>query len=669
MTPQEELAALRRLAELEAKAGGGNSTPPATPRSPQSTGDALQNAAIQGLTFGFGDEIGAAGNAVGATLGAATTGRINEGQPQQFMARRQPLPARIAGFAGQAYGNALTQRRADLKEFSDQAPVLSTMANIVGGMASFSPMGRGGAITATTPTLPQMIGTGAAAGAVAGAGDAEGGPLQRAEGAAMGGMLGGAIGLGLPLAAKGVGAAAGVAGDMLGMNNPTRTAQDMFLRKLGQDGVSVESLLTTPGGPMSVMDQAGKNTTRLGRTVETVPGAGSDRITTFLNERQQGQGQRILGAIDENMAATRDASGTIDTLMQTRARAAAPLYEKAYAAPFDMQGDEFAGLMSRPSMKQAMSRAYRIAAEEGRDPTALGFQLNDAGDVTFVRQPSMQTMDYVKRGVDDVLNQFRNPVTGRLVLDESGRAIDATRRKLLQAMDQANPDYAAARASWAGPTQSIDAIHFGEDAMRLKPEQITARLAGMTEGEREFVRIGAARQAQSMVENVADGGDVARRLFAKPEMRARLQALFPDEASFAKFTQTMQNEMRMSDTRRQIVGGSATGRIAAEQDEAAAGSASRAGLEAVLGNYTGATRTYLTALLNRSRGLNEPTSEELARMLTAVSPEDRRKLVNDLVLRRNATDQSLMVNRQLSRNVLGTAAGTGGLAVSGPSGR
>jgi hypothetical protein len=53
--------------------------------------------------------------------------------------------------------------------------------------------------------------------------------------------------------------------------------------------------------------------------------------------------------------------------------------------------------------------------------------------------------DYVKRGMDDVIEGYRDAVTGKLNLDTEGRAINNTLRSFHQAFDAANPDYAAAR--------------------------------------------------------------------------------------------------------------------------------------------------------------------------------------------------------------------------------
>ncbi|MGJ3630209.1 hypothetical protein AB5I41_31435 [Sphingomonas sp. MMS24-JH45] len=55
-----------------------------------------------------------------------------------------------------------------------------------------------------------------------------------------------------------------------------------------------------------------------------------------------------------------------------------------------------------------MGKARTIAANERRDPNKMGFDLNDQGDVALTSVPSMQTIDYAKRGMDDAPERYRN---------------------------------------------------------------------------------------------------------------------------------------------------------------------------------------------------------------------------------------------------------------------
>lgn len=131
-------------------------------------------------------------------------------------------------------------------------------------------------------------------------------------------------------------------------------------------------------------------------------------------------------------------------------------------------------------MASGLRRAHSIAKEEGRDPTALGFDLDPQGEVTLTRVPSWQTLDYVKRGLDDTLEPHRDSLTGKLALNETTRAIKvkATKNDLLGRIDKVNPDYAAARKTSAGPVQARDAFQRGVDTSACRQTSLRSRRPG-----------------------------------------------------------------------------------------------------------------------------------------------------------------------------------------------
>jgi len=82
-----------------------------------------------------------------------------------------------------------------------------------------------------------------------------------------------------------------------------------------------------------------------------------------------------------------DAMSAIQSVVAKGRAEAAPLYDAAYqAGPFD--SPVLNGLMGRPSLKRAMSKAYRLAAEEGEVPEALGLVNMDIMDQWAVTNPA-----------------------------------------------------------------------------------------------------------------------------------------------------------------------------------------------------------------------------------------------------------------------------------------
>ena len=559
---------------------------------------------------------------------------------------------------------------------------------------------------AASNSIPRTLGTaaamGAGYGALGGFGAGEGGFENRMASAGGGAMLGGLLGGALPVVGSGVNQTAGFLKNVTGMNNPRNTALDHLGRALRRDNVTpgqVEADLGAqfhpdpsiaktqriamgqePGNqavaqrslealgiplpstkPMAIVDATGEGlattaTQRLGRTVETIPGPGSTRAHQFLQDRQLGQVDRVGADIGRHLSGE-DFHKTLDDLDKTRRVQAAPLYDEAYQQPL-VWNATIETLIDRPSTRQALSRARTIAAEEGRDPTGLGLDLDDAGNTAINKTAaSMQTLDYVKRGLDDVLETFRDKTTGKLRLDEGGRAIDATRRNFVSAVDALNPKYAEARKAWGGPTQTMEAARLGRQYANGDAEVTFKRFDGLSEGDKTAFRLGVARELAGKVERTRDGHNVVPKIFGSKEQKSRLRALFPDQQSFAAFEKAMAEELRMADTRRIVTGGSPTGRIAAEQDDA--GALSRAALDYAGGGVKGmlfGLANRATSAANRARGLNEASAEKLSEMLFSTD-----RSVQQRALREVQRRQRQIANRA-ARGVQGVMAGTAGTA-------
>jgi hypothetical protein len=651
----------------------------------------VADAITQGATFGFSDEIGAGGRA----LARGATNLI------------QGKDADLGG----NYDRALEDIRSRDKQFAEEHPVASTVGNVAGGLLGARPQIIGpGAVSvapvtgaAASNSIPRAVGAsaamGAGYGALGGFGAGEGGFENRMASAGGGAMLGGLLGGALPVVGSGVNQTAGFLKNVTGMNNPRNTALDHLGRALRRDNVTpgqVEADLGAqfhpdpsiaktqriamgqePGNqavaqrslealgiplpstkPMAIVDATGEGlattaTQRLGRTVETIPGPGSTRAHQFLQDRQLGQVDRVGADIGRHLSGE-DFHKTLDDLDKTRRVQAAPLYDEAYQQPL-VWNATIETLIDRPSTRQALSRARTIAAEEGRDPTGLGLDLDDAGNTAINKTAaSMQTLDYVKRGLDDVLETFRDKTTGKLRLDEGGRAIDATRRNFVSAVDALNPKYAEARKAWGGPTQTMEAARLGRQYANGDAEVTLKRFGDLSEGDKTAFRLGVARELAGKVENTRDGHNAVNKIFGSKGQRSRLQALFPDAQSFAAFEKAMAEELRMADTRRIVTGGSATKRIEAEQDDA--GALSRAALDYAGGGVKGVLFGLANRAVSKARGINEASADELSKMLFSTDRSVQQRALAEVRLR-----QRQIANRA-ARGVQGVMAGTAGTA-------
>lgn len=595
----------------------------------------VADAATQGLTFGFADELGA-----GVRAGARGITNLMQGKD--------------ADLSGN-YDRALADNRGREKQFAAEHPVAATTANVVGGLATGGPVAK--AVVAA-PSIPRALGTAAATGAGYGAlggfGAGEGSFENRLSSAGTGAVAGGLLGTALPVAGAVGNQAIGFLSNVSGLRNPRNVALDQLGRALRRDEVTPTQARAELAGtqkPMAIVDAAGRNTQRLGRTVETIPGAGSDRAHDFLQERQLGMPDRVGADIGQNLSGD-DFHKTLDELNQIRRANAAPLYDEAYAQPF-VWNATIETLIDRPSTRQALGRARRIAEEEGRDPTGLGLDLDADGNVKINKTAaSMQTLDYVKRGLDDVVEQWRDKTTGKLVLDEAGKAINQTRAQFVQSVDALNPKYAEARAAWGGPTRTMEAAQLGRGYARGDAEVTLARFRELPPGDQDAFRLGVARELAGKVENTRDGHNAVSKIFGSKAQRSRLQALFPDAQSFAAFEKAMKEEQRMALTRQVVTGNSQTGRIAAEQDDAGALA------QSAMDFAGGGVKSVLFGLANRSiaktRGINEASADELSRMLFSADRAEQAKALAEVRKRQR------QIAKAAERGTRLTAAGTAG---------
>ena len=249
--------------------------------------------------------------------------------------------------------------------------------------------------------------------------------------------------------------------------------------------------------------------------------------------------------------------------------------------------------------------------------------------------PSMQTLDYVKRGFDDVLEGSRN-ATGQLVLDTNGRAVQQLRRDYRAELDRLNPAYAAARASHASASQLQRATELGENFLSMEADEFSRQASRLNPAERE-VAVAAARRAVERgagTQGAAPG--VAQRLSSGREQNIRNAALLENPIP-------MQDAMRAERegvmAARAVYPGSGSITSQAVSDQAQTGmNVLSAGANAVTGNVRGTV-----GALGRLVRLGYSDQEANALMTAAIDPNRTREVIDMLATRMNRQDARSML--------------------------
>lgn len=581
-------------------------------KKPKAESD-LKSVAMQGITFGGMDEIlggvGALGNAITApfsdTVDFDPVGSYNKWRDQELervAATREAHPWISAGM--ELTGGLLTG---------------GTAARGVGALSSMKEGARAGAVA------------GGASGFLYG----DGGVSNRAASAGIGAVSGGALGGAIPMVATGVNRYA-VQPAMNYVKPGNGIGRGLVANALRDDNITpseaVQSILQARqnGVPLTLADM-GDNVRGLAGSVSRRPGPARRIARETVIERQSQQGERVREAIARDLGPIADVPAQSEALIQRARAAAAPLYEEAYAAPA-IGSATIDELLQTPAGRSALSRARTIAANERRDPAALGFAVDDQGEVILnpvahaefgaqaaarsavtdaqeayraarasggdangarqalldarealrtadtslagtpaagtaqvSRQYTPQTLDYVKRGLDDVVEQFRDPVTRRLNLDEAGRAINDVRANFVSEVDALNPAYAQARQAYQGPARERDALQLGRQAITASGDDVGRMTDAMTAGELEQFALGYRSALAETIDRRVDGADKVQTLLGSPRKRESVARAVP-QGDFERFGATMDAERAANETYRSIATGSPTANRLADDE-------------------------------------------------------------------------------------------------------
>lgn len=550
--------------------------------------------------------------------------------------------------AARAESDAIKGQR---REFQDAHPFQAAAGGVLGGFA-FAPTRAAG-----------LLGSIGQAGAIgSGIGVAEGDGLK---GRLLGGAAGGALGAGLAggigvapslLARTGSGVAEAASRVARGFGvapaeaaitpRATRAAEQYVAGLVGGSGADITA---NPAGllgkPITAAEAIGPNgvsqVAALARRSGRTGLLAQDQLGARAAETQQRVVQDFADLTGVDPAGSAD---VIANLADRGRKAATPFYEAAYARPGAVRSPLLDSLMERPSVRRALGNAVNIAREEGRDPTTLGFVFDEAGDVLHVREPSMQTLDYVKRGLDDVLDGYRDPTTRRLNLDTQGRAVVGTTKALRDEMIRLNPAYGEALQAGGDPIRLEAAFNDAPKlfAQAMDERTFSRRIASMGENERGAVVAGLADK----LFNDAQAGRLRPRALRIPAYQNKLSALMGPENA-ASFMQRIDAEIAMAAQGGRMAPGSnsITGEVTQairEQDQGVGLFADLARNIEQSGPIGGATRTALSAVSAPVAGFvrgfqapaGQPVRDEIGRLLLG-TPDDLLSMLSRAPARRS----------------------------------
>lgn len=229
------------------------------------------------------------------------------------------------------------------------------------------------------------------------------------------------------------------------------------------------------------------------------------------------------------------ASGDIAELVRQGQEAAAPLFDAAFEAG-PIMSPKLSGLLKRPSVKAAVERAKRLAAEEDVNPMDIGLEVNtnpsqfEIPEMNFVKTPTAKAWDYVRRGLNDVIDTYRDKKTGKLVLDTEGRMIVANAKSLRDELVRLNKPYGEALATSGDYLRSQEAFDKGGKMLfngKINERQFAKDLAEMDPSQLEAFRGGVANHLYDLSQT----GKLDPKVFKTNRVRQKLVMTLGEDAA------------------------------------------------------------------------------------------------------------------------------------------
>lgn len=592
-------------------------------------------AGIQGLSLGFGDEFEA---------GIKTL--LNKKPYEQNLGAIQ--------FAKQ--------------EFEAERPIASALTEVGGSLPTAILGGEGTALalakaaprlykagSAVSPSM-RALGTttagGTISGGIVGAGQAEEG--GRLQGAKTGAQLGLLLSPAALYGSKVVGSALTKTADVTGITDATqrvvsatkdtpivknitgktaeffgltddavqRRADTKIIQALQRDKLTVQqvkdamdTIRKSGYKPETIMEFGGEATKRLGEVVSMYPAAGTV-AAKLVEERKAGQAERILTDFQSAFKTNADAVNLADQLIKQREQLASPLYRTAYEKNAIISGQELDDFMKLPKFKDAYKKAQSLAEYDGIKLPDLA----ESGNVF-----NLETANYVKRGLDDVIYLGKFPSEKGLGKDELNKLKDKKNQYLSFVDSLAPAEYKQARSQYSGSTSMIEALEEGKNFFNLEARQLKKTYDALTPADKDAFAVGAYDAIKNKIQTGADGVDQVRRTFGSPEKREQIRVLIGDDA-FTSLESQLAREKAIRGTDVKLTGGSQT------QPRATAQADFEGETELVpqLANK-GLVRGTTDYLIRSTTGTGARTAEQLAPDIFSINPDVQANMLNRLL--------------------------------------
>lgn len=476
--------------------------------------------------------------------------------------------------SGEPYGEALASEQRLLQEYANANPIMAPVEQFASAA-----VGPGLNSLKSFRALPwdwkaKALTAGAAEGAVAGAGTAEGDVWDRLRGAGLGAAFGAPLGLaGAGAAIAGANVLGRAADDLPSLFRGPRERAEQRLRGYAQEaGIdpAVARREAADLGPEGVLadvsgfDQFGE---ALGqKATQRAP------IADVVYPRNQRQYERLLDGIRRIIDTPEgDYWPALRRLEKEQSAQAKVDYDVAYATEVPPT-DEMFTILETPAGAKALNDAMRRFKNQPFE----GRRLNDYFDIKLdadgnlvsfevIKTPDMRAWDDIKRAFDDAIEANTTGDVFRR-LNSDGRDLVNLKRRLVSALDAANPAYQTARMNYASAARLKEAADYGRvNFFKEDPDLLRMKVDEMSPAEYEAFKVGAYKAITKRLGGPSRRLDKTKRLDS-PDIERAFQELLRrpggniDMARYQELGELISRERTMYSTAGRVLGGSPTDR-------------------------------------------------------------------------------------------------------------
>jgi hypothetical protein len=533
--------------------------------------------------------------------------------------------------------------KAGTDAFEKTHPIGTTVGKLAIGGAAMAPLiAAAPELMGASGTMAARMGYGALSNATIGGADS----AARGQNPVGGAIVGGLLGAGAPVAEA---AASPFISSIMSRINPTGAANRQVARAISESGRptadianDVQNAASEGQGVFNVADAMGNSGQRLLSSVARAPGEGRTDVVNALEQRQAGQGGRIVDSLEQGFGSRMTPAALEDAMTASRGANADAEYGAVRndAGPVDVTGtlghiDNILG----PAQNQQLANVGSALPNDTVESALQGFR----NRLARINPDDFQGAQRIRGDLADTIG-----AAVRSGANNKARLLGGVQRQLDSALEDASSGFKQANSNFSRATSNINAIGQGSQAFsRGRTGDILGDFNSLQPRGQQAFRTGFVDPAIAKVTGAADGVDKSR-FFRNDRFRDLADATAPGNDLMQR---QLNREQIMSTTRNQALGGSKTADNLADHE--ALGVNPSTIMHVASGNWTGAIGSMLHAGVRGITGNTAPVRAAVAKILLANGANLNAPALNAMVTR---TISQLQFIQQLARSGAGAAS-------------